>query len=236
MKKVGILGGLGPESTTAYYEYITREYYRRYNNYAYPEIIIYSLSFKEFIDTGYEAAEKIKAAIENLHRAGADFVVAACNSIHIVYEEVSKNIPIPWLSIIDATAEEIKKNDINKVGLLGTIFTMSKGFYKKGLSQHCIETIIPSIDDQKKINNIIYKELVLNELRDESRCIILEIIEKLNRKGAQGIVLGCTELPFLIKQEDVNIKIFNTTIIHAQKALDFALEEESKKYTEVHSL
>ena len=225
MKKIGILGGLGPESTMAYYEYITREYYKKYNNYAYPEIIIYSLNFKEFIDARYEAAEKIKAAIKNLHRAGADFVIAACNSIHIVYEEVSKNIPISWLSIIDVTAEEIKKNDINKVGLLGTIFTMGKGFYEKGLSQHCIETIVPSTDDQKKINNIIYKELVLNELRDESRCMILKIIEKLKRKGAQGIVLGCTELPFLIKQEDVSIKIFNTTTIHAQKALDFALEK-----------
>ncbi|MFH1905466.1 MAG: amino acid racemase [bacterium] len=235
MKKIGILGGLGPESTIAYYEYITCEYYRRYGNYAYPEIIIYSLSFQEIIDAGYEAAEKIKTAIENLYRAGADFVIATCNSIHIVYEEVSKNIPIPWISIIDVTAEEIKKNDINKVGLLGTIFTMGKGFYEKGLSQHRIETIIPSTDDQKKINNIIYKELVLNELRDESRCIILEIIEKLNRKGVQGIVMGCTELPFLIKHEDVNIKIFNTTIIHAQKALDFALEEKSKKYTEAHS-
>ena len=229
MKKIGILGGLGPESTIAYYEYITREYYRRYGNYAYPEIIIYSLSFQEFIGAGYESFEKIKTAIENLHKAGADFVIAACNSIHIVYEEVSKNIPIPWLSIIDATAEKIKKNDINKVGLLGTIFTMGKGFYEKGLNRHLIETIVPSADDQKKINNIIYKELVLNELRDESRCIILKIIEKLNRKGAQGIVMGCTELPFLIKQEDVNINIFNTTIIHAQKALDFALEEESNK-------
>ena len=226
MKKIGILGGLGPESTTAYYEYITREYYRRYGDYAYPEIIIYSLSFQEFIDAGYEAAEKIKSAIENLHRAGADFVIASCNSIHIVYEEVSKSIPIPWLSIIDATAEEIKKSGISKVGLLGTIFTMGKGFYKKGLIQHRIETIIPSTDDQKKINNIIYNELVLNEVRDESRCIILKIIEKLNRKGAQGIVLGCTELPFLIKQEDLNIKIFNTTTIHAQKALDFAFKEK----------
>jgi len=229
MKKIGILGGLGPESTIAYYEYITREYYRRYSNYAYPEIIIYSLSFQEFIDSEYESSEKIKTAIENLHRAGADFVIAACNSIHIVYEEVSKNIPIPWLSIIDATAEKIKKNDINKIGLLGTIFTMGKSFYEKGLSQHRIETIIPSTDDQKKINNIIYKELVLNEVRDDSKRTILKIVEKLRHKGAQGIVLGCTELPFLVKQEDINIKIFNTTIIHAQKALDFALEEKLDK-------
>lgn len=226
MRKIGIVGGLGPESTIACYEYITREYYRRYGDYAYPEIIIYSLNFQEFIDTGYEMAEKIKMAIENLHKAGADFVIVPCNSAHIVFEEVAPDIPIPWFSIIDATAHEIKRNNINKVGLLGTIFTMSKDFYKRRLAQHHIETIVPSREEQDKINNIIYNELVLNKIRDDSRCIILEIIEKLNSKGAQGIILGCTELPFLIKQEDTNIKIFNTTIIQAQKALDFALGKE----------
>ncbi len=226
MKRIGILGGLGPESTAVYYEYITREYYRRYGNYSYPEIIIYSLSFQEFIDTGYEAAGKVKTAIGNLHKAGADFVIAACNSIHIVFEEVSGNIPIPWFSIIDATAQEIKKNNIKKVGLLGTIFTMSKDFYSKGLARHHIETITPSVEDRQKINNIIYKELVLNEIRDDSRQVIVEIIRNLSQKGAEGVVLGCTELPFLIKQKDTSAKVFDTTTIHTRKALQIALGEE----------
>jgi len=133
MKKIGILGGLGPESTVSYYLYIVHEYYRRFSDYNYPEIIIYSLNFKKFIDAGYESAEEIRAAINKLSIAGADFVVAACNSVHIVFDEVSKDIPIPWISIIDAAGEEIKKNGIKKAGLLGTIFTMSKGFYAKGL-------------------------------------------------------------------------------------------------------
>ena len=226
MKKIGILGGLGPESTIAYYECITREYYRRYSNYAYPEIIIYSFSFQEFIDAGYESSEKIKTAIDNLHRAGADFVIAACNSIHIVYEEVSKSIPIPWFSIIDATAEEIKKNDINKVGLLGTIFTMSKDFYKCRLAQQQIETIVPGIKEQKIINDIIYNELVKNELKAASSQTMLKIIKDLSRNGADGVILGCTELPFLIKQKETSAKIFNTATIHARKALDIALGEE----------
>ena len=226
MKKIGVLGGLGPESTIAYYEYITREYYRRHGDYAYPEIIIYSLNFQEFIDAGYELAGKIKTAIECLHKAGADFVVASCNSVHIVFEEVSKDIPIPWLSIIDATVEEIKKNNITKVGLLGTIFTMSKDFYKKGLSRYQIETIVPSDEDQAKVSRIIYDELVRNEIRDDSRQAVLQIIEKLKQQGVQGIILGCTELPFLIKQEDVDIKVFNTAVIHAQKCLNTAMEME----------
>lgn len=225
MKKIGIIGGLGPESTAAYYEYITQEYYRIYGDYAYPEIIIYSMNFKEIIDVGYEAPEQIKNAIESLYKAGADFVVAACNSIHIVYDEVSENISIPWFSIIDAASEEIKENNITKVGVLGTIFTMSKGFYTKGLARHQIESVVPSDEDQKIVSNIIFKELITNTVTEESRQIVLKIIDKLIAQGAQAIVLGCTELPFLIKDEDVDVKIINTTVIHAQKTLQMALAE-----------
>jgi len=225
MKKIGILGGLGPESTAAYYEYITQEYYRTYGDYAYPEIIIYSLNFKEIIDVGYEAPEQIKNAIESLHKAGADFVVAACNSIHIVFDEVSKDIPIPWFSIIDATAQEIKECNITKVGLLGTIFTMGKDFYKKGLAQHQIETIVPSDEDQKTVSNIIFKELITNKVTEDSRQTVFKIIDKLIAQGAQAIVLGCTELPFLIKEDDVDVKVINTTVVHAKKTLEMALAE-----------
>ena len=225
MKKIGIIGGLGPESTAAYYEYITQEYYRIYGDYAYPEIIIYSLNFKEIIDVGYEAPERIKDAIESLHKAGADFVVAACNSIHIVFDEVAKDISIPWFSIIDAAAQEIKECNITKVGVLGTIFTMSKGFYTKGLAKHQIEGIVPSDEDQKTVSNIIFKELITNTVNEDSRQAVLKIIDKLIAKGAQAIVLGCTELPFLIKEEDVDVKVINTTIVHAKKTLEMALAE-----------
>lgn len=224
MKKIGILGGLGPESTVSYYLYIIHKYYETYRNFAYPEIIIYSVNFQKFINAGYEIADEVKESINRLHSAGADFAVAACNSIHIVYDEVKNAIPIPWISIIDVTGEEIRKNRMEKVGLLGTIFTMSKGFYEKGLARMGIDTIIPEEKDRKTINSIIYNELVKKQIRDESRTSVLKIIDHLIEKGAQGIVLGCTELPFLIKQTDTAIKIFDTTSIHAQKALDIALE------------
>ena len=225
MKTIGILGGLGPESTLEYYAYITRKYYEIRSDYAYPEIVIYSLSFQDFIDAGYELPDRVKAAIEKMHLAGADFVVASCNSLHLVYDKVFQEVPIPWVSIMDATAEQIKKEGLKKVGLLGTIFTMGKGFYQKALASHGIEAIAPGIEAQKKVNEIIFTELVRAVIKDESRQFVLGCIEELRQNGAQGIVLGCTELPFLIKQEHTSLRVFDTTAIHAQKALDLALEE-----------
>ena len=224
MKTIGIIGGLGPESTCEFYRLITRYYYDRYGDYNYPEIIIYSVIFKKFIDCGYESAGEIKQTIESLHRAGADFVVAPCNSIHLVYEKVSQDIPIPWISIMDATAESVRRKNLNKVGLLGTHFTMSRNFYRDALFGHGIETVVPGKDSQKTINNIIFNELVRNSINEKSRRSAVHCIEDLQNKGAQGIVLGCTELPFLISQKDVSIPVFDTTALYAHKALDLALE------------
>lgn len=225
MKTIGIIGGLGPESTISYYSYITRKYYETYQDYGYPEIIIYSLNFSEFIEVGYEAAPGVKEVIERLHRAGADFVVAACNSIHIVYDEVSKDIPIPWISIMDVTAEKIREAGLSKVGLLGTIFTMGKGFYQDTLARFGIHCLTPPADAQREINRIIYDELVIASVKDESKQFVLGCIEKLKQDGAQGVVLACTELPFLIRQEDTALPVFDTATIHAQKALELAMED-----------
>lgn len=224
MKKIGIIGGLGPESTAEFYLHITKTYYEKHGDYAFPEIIIYSLSFSRFIDCGYEAVDEIRDTIEKLHTAGADFVVAACNSIHIVYEEVSKNTPIPWISIMDVIAEKIKQQSISTVGLLGTVFTMSKGFYQEALKRHGLVTITPDETSQKEINKIIYKELVRNIKTDESKRYMVKCMNDLERRGAQGIVLGCTELPFLVQQTDTSLLLFNSTYIYACNALDFALE------------
>jgi len=135
---------------------------------------------------------------------------------------VKDDIPIPWISITDATGEEIKKTGMKRVGLLGTVFTMSKGFYKKGLARMGIETIIPDREDMKLVNKIIYEELVKNVVKDRSRVKVLKIINGLVKKGAEGIILGCTELPFLIRQPDTAVKVFDTTEIYAKKALDIA--------------
>lgn len=223
MKTIGILGGLGPESTTAYYNYITRRYYELFGDYGYPEILIHSLTFDKFIDAGYKCPAKISSAIEGLSRAGADFVIAACNSIHVVYEEVCKNISIPWVSIMDAVAEDVINKGQRKVGLLGTVFTMRNDFYQNAFEKYNLEVLVPGGDSQKIVNEVIYKELITGDVQEDSKQSVLGIIADLQRAGAEGVILGCTELPFLIRQEDTQVTIFDSTAIHAQKALDMAL-------------
>jgi len=224
MKTIGILGGLGPESTMACYAYITRKYHELKGDYGYPEILIHSFNFDRFIKAGYELPDTVRAAITGLHGAGAQFVIAACNSVHIVYEEVSPGLPIPWVSIMDATAEGIERLGMTRVALLGTIFTMSKGFYQRGLARHGIEALTPPADDQEKVNRIIFGELITNSPTRESRQYVLGLIEDLRRRGAQAVVLGCTELPFLVSQADTTLPVLDTSDLLAQKALDLALE------------
>ena len=225
MKTIGILGGLGPESTAAYYQIITRRYFDLRADYAYPQIVVYSVNFQQYIDLGYEAPDEVRGAIEALARAGAEFVVAACNSVHIVYDQLSPVVPIPWVSIMDAAAESVKESGIRTVGLLGTVFTMGKGFYQRAFSRHGLQTLTPGPEAQARINSIIYDELVRAIVKDESRQFVLGCMAELASAGAEGIVLGCTELPFLIRQSDTDIPVFDTTTIHARKALALALED-----------
>lgn len=227
-KRIGILGGLSPESTITYYEYITRTYYARFGDYNYPEILIYSINFQEFVEWQREgrwdkAANRMVEALTALQRAGADFGVIATNTMHIVFGEVQERSPMPLISIIDATAEVIKREGVSVVGLLGTVFTMRESFYKDGLSRHGIKTLVPRPEDQGFIDRVIYEELTVGKILPDSRRGFLRIIEDLTRRGSQGIVLGCTEIPLLIGEEDCDARLFNTTTIHAAKALEYAL-------------
>lgn len=240
MKTIGILGGMGPEATISYYACITRTYYQRYGDYAYPQIIIYSLSSQDIIGglslsrqksvdavgDESEVSARVKNAIEKLHLAGADFVIAACNTVHVVFDEVAKDIPIPWISIMDVTAESIKKARLNKVGLLGSVLTMTEGFYEKALVGHGIECLTPGPEDRERINDIIFSELVVGQVKKDSRLFIVDCIEKLAKRGAEGIVLACAELPFLIRPNDIKLPLFNTVNLHARKALDLAVNAD----------
>lgn len=226
-KKIGILGGLSPESTTVYYDHIIREYARRFGDSNYPEIIIYSVNFQEFVDWQNQnrwdlAAKKMISVFKILEKAGADFGLIATNTMHIVFDQVQNAISIPLLSIIESTAEAINRDRIQTVGLLGTIFTMSKDFYKLGLKERGITTLVPEKEDQESINRIIYKELTKGIIKSESKAGYLEIINNLRDRGAQGIVLGCTEIPLLVKEEDCSIRLYDTTTIHAEAALNYA--------------
>ena len=226
-KKIGILGGVSPESTAIYYKYITREYTRRYRNYGYPEMIIYSVSFQEFVDWQYQErwdiiAEKMIEAFRALEKAGADFGLIAANTLHTVFDKVQREISIPLINIIEATVEAVKKEGAKTVGLLGTIFTMSKDFYKAGLEAKGIVTLVPDRKDQQFVNRVIYEELIRGLVKTESKEGYVKVMKRLKEKGAEGIVLGCTEIPVLIKEKDCGLRIYDTTRIHAEKALNYA--------------
>jgi len=228
-KKIGILGGLTPESTVTYYQHIVRRYQELFGDHGYPEIIVYSVSFQKFEDwMGEEDWDSIKEALlsglESLGAAGADFAVIATNTMHIVFDELQERSPIPLISIVDATTEVVKGEEMGAVGLLGTRFTMEKPFYKEGLARHGIETLVPDKADRDYINKVVFEELSRGVLRSESRNRFLGIIEGLMGRGAQGVVLGCTEIPLLVTPQDTSVKLFDTATIHAEKALKFAIK------------
>lgn len=227
MKTIGILGGMGPASTIAYYRYITDRYFELHGNYGYPEIILFSVDFQAIIDERYDSSTTVRRAIRSLHRAGADFVVAACNSIHVVHDEIAGDLPIPWVSIVDVTGERVREAGAARVGLLGTVLTMRQGFYQRGLARYGIETIVPDEGDQQQVNTIIFGELVRGIMTDASRDVMLACVEQLRRMGADAVVLGCTEIPLLIQQHHTDVPLFDTTALHAQRALDLASEVPS---------
>ena len=229
MKKIGILGGMSPESTTLYYEHITRSYTARFGDYGYPEILIYSVNFQKFVDWQHagqwkEAAAEMARALEALRGAGADFGLIATNTMHIVFDDVQRDVQMPLISIINATAEGVLAAGLRTVGLLGTVFTMSEPFFREGLERLGIKVVVPEAGDQQRINDVIYKELCRGEILPSSRQFFLEVIERLRVQGAEGIILGCTEIPLLVEPQHCKLPLFNTALLHAAKALDYALE------------
>ena len=228
-KKIGILGGLTPESTITYYMHIVHRYHELYGNHGYPETIIVGVSFQQYEDwmmkEDWDSIEKaLLEGLKTLKRAGADFAVIATNTMHILFEKLQKQIDMPLISIVDATAEAIKEEGFKKIGLIGTQFSMTKPFYREGLKKHGIEVVSPNKEDRDYIVKVIFEELSVGKLTEESRKGYLKIIDKLVDQGAEGIVLGCTEIPLLIRQQDTDVKVFDTATVHAEKALQHAIK------------
>lgn len=229
-KKIGILGGMSPESTTEYYEYITHTYTERFGDYGYPQIIIYSVSFQTYVDWPKEdrwdlVAQGLIEAAQKLEAAGADFILIATNTMHLVFDQVQAGVQIPMLSLLDAVGEAILTRGMKTVGLLGTKFTMEKTFYQDALAKKGITVLVPDADDREYVNNVIYSELVAGQICNESRAGFVAIIKKLGACGAEGVVLGCTEIPLLVSETDAGIPLFDTTTLHAEAALNYALQE-----------
>ncbi|HEY84017.1 MAG TPA: aspartate/glutamate racemase family protein [Chloroflexi bacterium] len=227
-KKIGILGGMSPESTAEYYQFITRRYTERFGDYGYPEIIIYSVSFQPYVDwPGAErwdlVAQGLGEAAQRLEAAGADFIIIATNTMHLVFNEVQTSVKTPMLSLLDVVGDAILEKGLKTVGLLGTKFTMEKPLYHNALAKKGITVLVPNANDREYVNQVIYDELVAGNIRDESRAGYVEIINKLTQQGAEGVILGCTEIPLLVSESDAGLPLFNTTLIHAEAALDYAL-------------
>ena len=228
-KKIGIIGGLSPESTVSYYLHITRTYVERFGDYGYPEIIIYSVNLENYHQWRSQGrwdliSEDLIAAAERLRQAGADFGLIATNTMHKVFDTVQNAVDLPLIHLIDATVATIKEMGICTVGLLGTRYTMSDGFYEDRLSENGLETIVPEERDQDIIHRIIVEELIRGRIISASKRKYLEIIENMKNAGAKGVILGCTEIPLLVKQDDCSIPLYDTAVIHAEAALAYALE------------
>lgn len=227
-KTIGIIGGMSHESTVTYYEHIHAVYRQRFKDFDYPPIVIYSMPFSDCVrwtenGSWEEAAEALADAANRLHRAGADFALMATNTMHIVFDQVERGSLIPLLNIIDVTAGAIKDRGYERAGLLGTTTTMETGFYRDRLERNGIQAIVPEKRDMLEINRIIYEELTAGKILTESRSVLTRIIEDLGKKGAQGVVLGCTEIPLLVRQRDTSVPLFDTTRLHAEAALDLSL-------------
>jgi len=227
-KRIGILGGMTAESTVSYYQHIFRRYEELHGDLGYPEMVIYDVSFQRFEDwMAVEDWASIEAALLDglgrLEAAGADFAVIATNTMHFLFEKLEARSPIQLLSIVDATAEAVLEAGMDTVGLLGTRFTMEKPFYVEGLKKHGIEALVPGEKERALIDRVVFEELARGLLLPESRARYLEVIEGLVGRGAQGVVLGCTEIPLLVTPEHTGVKLFDTAVIHAEKALQYAI-------------
>jgi aspartate racemase len=224
-KRIGILGGMSHESTLTYYDFFHKKYYKKYQNYDYPEIALYSLNFQKVIDYEHNCDKQgyinyLMQGIQGLTNAGADFVIMAANSPHAVFPELEEQSKVPMISIAEETIKKAKKETIKRLLLTGIKYTMQSPFYKEVGKKYGIEIVTPSGKEQDRINSIIFDELCLGVFHESSKKRILSIIESY---PLDGVILGCTELPLLIEQKDTSIPLLNTSEIHVEAALEYAL-------------
>jgi aspartate racemase len=229
MKKIGIIGGLSWVSTADYYKLLNEETQARLGGVASPPLVIESVNRQQYVDAvierGDEAAacRQILEAAQALERAGAAFIVISCNDVHRFVPEIEPEIGIPFLHIADATGAAIEQMGLKTVGLLGVRKTMEGDFYPSILAKRGIATLVPDEPDRTTVHDKIYDELVMNVFTDATRAAYVRIIEWLGQRGAEGVVLGCTEIPLLLTPEQIPMPSFSTTELHCRAAVDMAL-------------
>lgn len=229
MKTIGLLGGMSWESTVEYYRALNEGVKKALGGLHSAKIVMHSVDFaplEEYMRNGdWDAiATVLSDAAIGLEKAGADFFLLCTNTMHKLAPEIEQKIDIPLLHIADATAEVLLDNTISTVGLLGTAFTMEEDFYRQRLkSKYGLDVLIPEKDDRQLVNRVVFEELCCGKILEGSKKEYIRIINELTEQGAEAIILGCTEIGLLVKQEDVQIQIYDTTPIHAAKAVQMAL-------------
>jgi aspartate racemase len=229
MKTIGLLGGMSWESTALYYRWINERVKERLGGLHSARIVLLSVDFQEIEELQHQgrwdrAGLLLAQEAQQVEAAGADFLLLCTNTMHKVAPYIERAVRIPFVHIADATAERIKAQGITTVGLLGTRFTMEDDFYAGRLREkHGLRVLVPPPEDREIVHRVIYEELVLGVIRDESRAEFLRIMAALRQEGAEGIIEGCTEIVMLVQQQHTDIPLFDTTAIHAEKAVEMAL-------------
>lgn len=230
MKTIGLIGGMSWESTVTYYQIVNEVVKQELGGLHSARCILYSVEFDE-IEKLQSSGEWDKAgdilgeAAHSLELAGADFILICTNTMHKSFDRIQSYVKVPLLHIAQVTADALKQDHITRVGLLGTKYTMTHDFYKGKLAENGIEVLIPGEADVALVNRVIFEELCLGEIREESRREFLRITEELAAVGAQGVILGCTEIGLLVKQEDTAVKLYDTTVIHGETAARMSLAD-----------
>ena len=228
MKTIGMIGGMSFESTITYYREINEGIKEICGGFHSAKCILYSVDFEE-IEVCQEKGEWKKAgdiltkAAQALEKGGADFIMICTNTMHKVVPQIQRAIHVPILHIAEATAQVVLQDGIDRIGLLGTRYTMEQDFYRAKFEEAGIQVMIPEANDREIINQVIFYELCLGNIRQESKAEFIRIVESLAKEGAGAVVLGCTEIGLLIKEEDCSIPVYDTTILHARAAVELAL-------------
>lgn len=231
MKTIGLLGGMSWESTILYYQFLNEGVRERLGGLHSARILMRSVDFAEieqFQVRGQwqEAGERLALFAKGLQEAGADMILICTNLMHKVAPRIRAEIDVPVLHIADAAGMQIQRRGLNTVGLLGARYTMQEGFYRERLKEKFgLDVVIPDADDCEYVHQVIFKELCQGKFTETARRNYLDIIERLRQRGAEGVILGCTEIPLLVRQDDTDLPLFNTTALHAEYALEYAFDE-----------
>jgi aspartate racemase len=234
MKTIGLLGGMSWESTAHYYRLLNQGINEKLGGLHSAKIVMVSVDFQpleRLMQQGKwtECGELLADGAQKIEKAGADFLLICTNTMHKAAEIITRTVDIPLLHIADSTAERIKAENIQTVGLLGTRFTMEEEFYKGRLSQkYGLTVITPCLEDRKRVHDVIFEELCRGKVRSESRIIFQNIIKKMREQGAEAVIEGCTEIAMLVSQEHTPVPLFDTTALHVEQAIRFALAESNR--------